>query len=381
MLHIILRDAGEYRNWNRLRDSGLFRNPFSFLRFNAELARELRDVDGAQAYVEAMQILHINHIISGNDEGYIRPNDYLTRVEAATILFNAVTPWGDTTQAVFNPLRPNLIPPAPPLELGENHRRAVLFGAYARTFTTEIRGDFTFTADSIATDDKFAPIVFEIREDETPRYRALHQFPVPAEGGGLQVTHRLDAGVTVIVAVSGLTVQDFVLEITEVERPVYVRPVRVTVKDIYGTHRAFASRSGRHAGIDFVPAHNLAEGLVAPFPNIYAVADGEVIRYAHFYRGTYALEIRKDDGRIVRYCELHAVGGVYVGARVEQGQIIALMGRMTGISEVMLHLEYYKGTATGSLTQPGNRTYNYVASNNLGRRRDLLDPTFFFHLP
>jgi len=163
--------------------------------------------------------------------------------------------------------------------------------------------------------------------------------------------------------------------------PIYVRPVRIPVHGIAGTHRAFGSRATAHAGIDFVPTHNLNQGIEEPFPNVYAVADGVIVRYAHFFAGTYALEVRKDDGRIVRYGEIHAVDGIVVGTRVSQGQVIARMGRMIGISEIMLHLEYFKGTATGSLSDPGNLTYDYVASRNFGRRRDLLDPTFFFYLP
>ena len=166
------------------------------------------------------------------------------------------------------------------------------------------------------------------------------------------------------------------------EEAQYIRPVRVDVHEIAGTHRAFGSRNGTHAGIDLVPLYNLGQGLSNPFPNIYAVADGIVIRYAYFYRGTYALEIEKNDGRIVRYCEIHAVEGITVGTRVYQGDVIARMGRMTGISEVMLHLEYFKGTATGGLTNPNNNSqYDYVTPMNFRRRRDLLDPTFFFHLP
>ena len=72
-------------------------------------------------------------------------------------------------------------------------------------------------------------------------------------------------------------------------------------------------------------------------PNVYAVADGVVIRYAYFWAGTYALE-------------------------------------------------YFMGTAsvdteTNRLTQTGNMTYDYVPSGNFHRRRDLLDSNHFAELP
>ncbi|MCL2362048.1 MAG: M23 family metallopeptidase [Defluviitaleaceae bacterium] len=166
----------------------------------------------------------------------------------------------------------------------------------------------------------------------------------------------------------------------------YVRPVSVPVVPVDGTFRAFgASRSGgtrNHAGIDFVPEFNIRHGLTADdFPFVYAVVDGVVISYYHFYRGTNALAIEKSNGRIVRYTEIHALAGISVGSRVEQGQPIARMARMTGINEIMLHLEYFMGTSEGSLTNRSNTSYDYVPPRNYQRRRDLLDPTPFFDLP
>jgi len=164
----------------------------------------------------------------------------------------------------------------------------------------------------------------------------------------------------------------------------YVRPVQVPVHEVDGTHRAFGAREGRsHAGVDFVPLLNLEQGLT-DFPMVYAVADGVVTRYAEFYRGTYALEVLNDDGRIVRYCELFAADGVVVGSRITQGQVIARMGLMEGIGEVMLHLEYYLGNAEGSLTNVDNKgngkRYDYVTPKDYNRRWDLLDPTGFYYL-
>ena len=43
----------------------------------------------------------------------------------------------------------------------------------------------------------------------------------------------------------------------------------------------------------------------------------------------------------------------------------------------MLHLELYKNDEKGSLSQAGNKIYDYVKPLLYDRRRDLLDPTKF----
>ncbi len=102
---------------------------------------------------------------------------------------------------------------------------------------------------------------------------------------------------------------------------------------------------------------------------ILAMADGKVIvgPYA-FFSGTNAIEVKHDNGMVVRYCEIGQMlpRGIQVGARVSKGQVIAYVGRLHSGSS-MLHLEMYQGTQNGALTQAGNRPYQ--------RRSDLLDPT------
>lgn len=128
-----------------------------------------------------------------------------------------------------------------------------------------------------------------------------------------------------------------------------------------GSRRFGADRRGgrKHAGCD----------LIAPEgTEILAMADGRVIRGPYlFYSGTYALEVKQDDGRVVRYGEIQQLlpSGVEVGAPVSCGQVIARVGRLDSGSS-MLHLEMYEGTQNGSLTQAGNQ---------YKRRADLIDPT------
>lgn len=153
----------------------------------------------------------------------------------------------------------------------------------------------------------------------------------------------------------------------------YVRPIRVSFPDVNGGARYFgATRNsgGRaHAAIDMV----CADGTP-----VYAATSGTVTRYAGFYQNTSALEVKNDDGTVLRYCEISST--LAVGTKVSKGSVIGkVIKNQDGTA--MLHLEYYKGTASGSLTQTDNTTYDYVTNRNYGRRRDLLDPTFFASLP
>lgn len=115
----------------------------------------------------------------------------------------------------------------------------------------------------------------------------------------------------------------------------------------------------KHAGCD----------LIAPKgTEILAMADGTITEGPYyFFSGTNALEIKHDNGMVIRYCEISTMlpRGISRGARVSKGQVIAYVGRLHSGSS-MLHLEMYEGTRNGALTQPGN-IYK--------RRSDLVDPT------
>ena len=56
-----------------------------------------------------------------------------------------------------------------------------------------------------------------------------------------------------------------------------------------------------------------------------------------------------------------------------------------GNGSAVLHLEHYRGIASGSLFQTttvaGSQVYDYVTPRMYNRRRDLLDPTDFHRLP
>ena len=137
--------------------------------------------------------------------------------------------------------------------------------------------------------------------------------------------------------------------------------------------RAFASnRSGprAHAGCD----------LYFPVGTwIHAIKDGVVVRgpYA-FYAHTFALEI--DHGAfIARYGEIQASTTVQQGDHVTQGQKIARVGHLVGISvpSDMLHLELYDKSdgASGPLTVGPSVSKRRHDNVPFLRRRDLIDPT------
>lgn len=125
-------------------------------------------------------------------------------------------------------------------------------------------------------------------------------------------------------------------------------------------------------------AHAACDLIAAPGTQVLAVADGVVTAGPYFfYEGTYALEVRHGSF-VVRYGEIarNVPAGIRVGATVRRGQVIATVGRNTSGTS-MLHFEMYKNTASGSLTQSGNRTYDFVPNRPYSRRRDLINCTYY----
>ncbi|HBD94227.1 hypothetical protein A2356_01615 [Candidatus Nomurabacteria bacterium RIFOXYB1_FULL_39_16] len=142
-----------------------------------------------------------------------------------------------------------------------------------------------------------------------------------------------------------------------------------------GSRNFGASRDGgarAHAGVDLVPT-------TGPGTTVYAMTSGTVLSYYVFYAGTYALEVKNDDGTIIRYTEI--TSSFRAGARVSKGQAIGTIIRNTSGGSYMLHLEVYMGTSTGALTNRYNTTYKYVSYKNYQRRSDIIDPMGVIKLP
>jgi murein DD-endopeptidase MepM/ murein hydrolase activator NlpD len=108
--------------------------------------------------------------------------------------------------------------------------------------------------------------------------------------------------------------------------------------------------------------------IAKPGTPIYSVASNGIVIQGpkFFYHGTYSLVI-KYPTFVVRYGEIkqEVPPEIYEGATVEEGQLIAHVGKMHNSS--MLHFEMYDGSETGPLTVKGNPPYQ--------RRKDLIDPT------
>ena len=148
----------------------------------------------------------------------------------------------------------------------------------------------------------------------------------------------------------------------------WICPVKAPFAEIVGSRTFASSRGGgkrAHAGLDLVAPHGTT---------VYAATSGTVQRVAVFYQNTWAVEVKNDDGSILRYCEIKTE--LKAGDYVKQGDIIGTILRAESGTE-MVHMEVYLGDGEGMLTQTGNKTYKYVDdSKNFQRRNDLLDPTF-----
>ena len=148
----------------------------------------------------------------------------------------------------------------------------------------------------------------------------------------------------------------------------WTRPIKDAFEEVVGSRTFASSRGGgkrAHAGIDFVAPHGTT---------VYAITSGTVQRVAVFYSSTLAVEVKNDDGSILRYCEIST--DLKEGDRVEQGEMIGKIMRADSGTE-MLHMEVYYGDGEGMLTQTWNTTYTYLDDPpNFLRRSDLLDPTF-----
>lgn len=153
----------------------------------------------------------------------------------------------------------------------------------------------------------------------------------------------------------------------------WTAPIKTSFLPVTGG-RTFGYRrtDGRqHAAIDYY----VNNGAGTP---VYAMTSGTVTGVSTtFYAGTGAVTILNEDGSVIRYGEIRAA--VKNGAEVKKGEVIGYLQANNLDGGTMLHLELYRGDASGILTQTGNTSYTYV-SGNFNRRADLLDPTFLLGL-
>jgi murein DD-endopeptidase MepM/ murein hydrolase activator NlpD len=125
---------------------------------------------------------------------------------------------------------------------------------------------------------------------------------------------------------------------------------------------------GARRGDEGATLHAACDLIAPKGTEILAVASGVVTRGPYpFFHGTFAIEV-DHSVYTARYCEIgSAAKGVSVGKTVEEGQVIAFVGKM--FKDSMLHFEMYDNSETGQLTQKNKPPYY--------RREDLMDPTGF----
>ena len=136
----------------------------------------------------------------------------------------------------------------------------------------------------------------------------------------------------------------------------------------YGGIRFGASRdSGRtHAACDLI---------APPGTPVYSVEGGTVLLVPKkaFFQNTFTVVIQHN-GFTIRYGELDQNRLVLEGKYYPRGTQIGVVGK-NNKGRGMLHLEMYKGDASGPYSQPWNNKFDNVKDGNYQRRRDLLDPT------
>lgn len=135
---------------------------------------------------------------------------------------------------------------------------------------------------------------------------------------------------------------------------------------------------GRYFGAprDGGRAHAACDLIGVDGTEVLAIQDGTVTAGPYlFYQNTYAIEVQHTNF-VARYGELRAAAGIRAGVRVTRGQVIGYLQRNRD-GTAMLHLEMYKGTASGALTQGSNTAYDFVPQRGYQRRRDLLNATYY----
>ncbi len=130
----------------------------------------------------------------------------------------------------------------------------------------------------------------------------------------------------------------------------------------FGASRENVRKGLRHAANDLVGP---------PGTPVLAMEGGVVLRGPYgFFRGTMALEIQHSQF-IARYCELDARTEVKAGDQVMEGQVIGYIGNQPGLD--MLHMEFFKGTLNGDLTD--KRYPPYERRKDVFNGSEVLDHT------
>ena len=166
--------------------------------------------------------------------------------------------------------------------------------------------------------------------------------------------------------------------------PVYPLPITATHSILtpprnYNSPRTDPARPGRrHGACDLYAPHGTpvlaceagtvtVEGL----PGSANAVPYAFVRYAPTAPWVYALEVKCDTGKVIRYGECVFLPHLKYGYKVSEGEQIGWVVKMAGLQapgNCMLHFELYTGTGKGPLNQPIPPYY---------RRADLIDPSTY----
>lgn len=124
-----------------------------------------------------------------------------------------------------------------------------------------------------------------------------------------------------------------------------------------------------HAGCD----------IYAPLGSpVKTIADGKVVEKALFYNGTFQISVNHPNIGVIRYGEIDKIPAkLGIGDDISAGMQVGVIGQLQGMDvHPMLHLELFKGTVGGILTDRKNLTiYSFVKAGPYQRRSDLMNPT------
>ncbi|MCL2386567.1 MAG: peptidoglycan DD-metalloendopeptidase family protein [Defluviitaleaceae bacterium] len=320
---------GHITAWNRVQD-GERDTSVNLLMFPDVVRGEGMLVYGAE--INALIVLLQHGIISGGSNNRLRPQENITRAEAAKMLSRAVTPSTDI------PLMDRINPYIPSFELRTTTIEGRLFvPTVGRTYrrTTNEYGNFTFRFIAPTTGfysftitNNCAALVYSVYLGATPEFTPLFFTPErpPGQPTSTQVRHVLSNGQDVVVSVAGAATQDFEITVEEVFITWPIPARHFVARSVFGI------RSGSlHEGTD------ISAPLGTP---VHAMMAGEVIESAFYARAGETLGIEHGNNYRTRY--LHLARGsymVFLGDNVIAGELIAFSGN-TGNTDGVGHLHF-----------------------------------------
>jgi len=322
--------------------------------------------------------LHRYGIVTGYSNGDVLPQFPFSRLTAAVILSNAVTP---STEIPMPWLIDPFLTPFSSFHVGEGAEdlAPVLGESYSLKTTPEGAFSFIFTVPedgmySFTISDNAAARIYTMDSRPLsflrPPLLEITHFPplyfIPELLGdsqnSTQVRHRLTGGEDILIAIRGTDAQNFTITIDRGPGFLVVWPVALhSVNSPFGwrefdrfewvyvdgvrSHRVFVERvTGNHWGVD-IPVHRVP---------VHAIMDGEVV-FQGWWGGNSGETVRllHDNGYRTKYMHLSRID-VTEGDYVKAGEQIAVSGDTGTPGAFHLHFDLWR---------PGSNVQRDVAIN------------------